>query len=86
MDVIMYDAIKRDSLISEGWIQAVIPQQIREAEDLFPFALEGLTVNDQLYGIPVFLYGNFLTMIRMRKHLRMHSISQISKTALRFLL
>ena len=32
-------------------------EDVWEAEDIFPFALEGLTVDGRLYGIPVFLCG-----------------------------
>ena len=60
IDVIMYDAVVQDKLIREGWIQSISPDAVREAQDIFPFALEGLTVQDRLYGIPVFLCGNFL--------------------------
>ncbi len=60
IDVIMFDAIMRDKIIDSGWIQPIDPAAVMESEDIFPFALEGATVNDRLYGIPVFLCGNFL--------------------------
>ena len=60
IDVIMFDALLLDQLIDNGWIQPISPDAVRETEDLFPFALEGLSVKEQLYGIPVFLCGNFL--------------------------
>ena len=60
IDVIMYDAVARDALVSAGWIQPIRPGSVRDSEDYFPFALEGFTVGDDLYGIPVFLCGNFL--------------------------
>ena len=60
IDVIMYDAVMRDTLIENGWIQPIDPDAVQEAEDIFPFALEDLTVDGDLYGIPVFLCGNFL--------------------------
>ena len=56
----MFDALLLDQLIDNGWIQPISPDAVRETEDLFPFALEGLSVKEQLYGIPVFLCGNFL--------------------------
>ncbi|MBO5535378.1 MAG: hypothetical protein J6B53_08265, partial [Clostridia bacterium] len=56
----MYDSVVQDKLIREGWIQSISPDAVREAQDIFPFALEGLTVQDRLYRIPVFLCGNFL--------------------------
>ena len=60
IDVIMYDAVMRDALIEGGWIQPIDPGTVQDAEDIFPFALEDLTVNGKLYGLPVFLCGNFL--------------------------
>ncbi len=60
IDVFIYDAVMRDTLIEKGWIRPIDPSAVRDAEDVFPFALEGLTVNGKLYGIPVFLCGNFL--------------------------
>ncbi len=60
IDVIMYDAEGRDRLIGAGWLQPIDPSRIQEIDDIYPFALEGLTVDGKLYGIPVFLCGNFL--------------------------
>ena len=60
IDVIMYDTVTRDALIENGWIQPIDPDMVQRSEDIFPFALEGLTVDGRLYGIPVFLCGNFL--------------------------
>lgn len=60
IDVIMYDTVMRDTLIENGWIQAIDRNAVQKAEDIFPFALEGLTVDGRLYGIPVLLCGNFL--------------------------
>ncbi len=60
IDVVMYDAIVRNDLIGAGAIRSIDLADVWEAEDIFPFALEGLTVDGSLYGIPVFLCGNFL--------------------------
>lgn len=60
IDVIMFDAIMRDQIIDAGWIRPIDPKKVEKKEDIFPFALDGFTVNDRLYGIPVFLCGNFL--------------------------
>ena len=60
IDVIMYDAVMRDALIEDGWIRPIDPGKVQNAEDIFSFALEDLTVNGKLYGVPVFLCGNFL--------------------------
>ena len=60
IDVVMYDAVTRDALIEAGWIQPIGLNAVWQAEDIFPFALEGFTVDGRLYGIPVFLCGNFL--------------------------
>ena len=60
IDVIMYDAVMQDRILSAGWIQPIRPDAVHDAGDIFPFALEGLTVENRLYGIPVFLCGNFL--------------------------
>ena len=60
IDVIMYDAVVRDKLIREGWIQPIDAASVQQPEDIFPYALESLTVDGRLYGIPVFLCGNFL--------------------------
>ena len=55
IDVFIYDAVLRDTLISEGWIRPIDLSDVKESEDIFPYALEGITVEDKLYGIPVFL-------------------------------
>lgn len=60
IDVIMYDAVVQEALIENGWIQPIDLNAVQKAEDIFPFALEGLTADGRLYGIPVFLCGNFL--------------------------
>ena len=60
IDVVMYDAVMLDKLISEGWIQPIDPNAVQEAEDIYPYAMDGITVQDKLYGIPVFLCGNYL--------------------------
>lgn len=60
IDVVMYDAVMRDTLISDGWIQPIDTDAVQEAEDIYPYALDGITVQDKLYGIPVFLCGNYL--------------------------
>lgn len=56
----MYDAVMQDSLIENGCIQPIDPSEVQEAEDIFPFAMEGVAVDGKLYGIPTFLCGNFL--------------------------
>ncbi len=60
IDVVMYDASERDRLIADGWIRPISPEAVWEPEDIYPFALEGVTAEGGLYGIPVFLCGNFL--------------------------
>ncbi len=64
IDVIMYDAVVRDRLIANGWIRPIGPDDVREPGDYFPFAFEGFTVDNRLYGIPVFLCGNFLIYVQ----------------------
>ena len=77
IDVIMYDAVIQDALIEDGWIRPIDPGKVQNAEDIFSFALEDLTVNGKLYGVPVFLCGNFLRAVQSLPRL---SISQISGT------
>ncbi len=60
IDVIMYDAIRRNALIEAGWIQPVDRSQLKDAEEIYPYVLDGLTVDGELYGFPAFLCGNFL--------------------------
>lgn len=60
IDVVMYDAVMRDTLISNGWIRPIGSSSVKDREDIIPFALEGFAVGNDLYGIPVFLCGNFL--------------------------
>ncbi len=60
IDVIMFDAVMLDKVVSSEWVQPVDLGAIQDPGDIFPFALKGLTVEDRLYGIPVFLCGNFL--------------------------
>ena len=56
----MYDALMQDEIIKSGWIRPIDPEAVQEPDDIFPFALEGCSVGGELYGIPVFLCGNFL--------------------------
>lgn len=60
IDVIMYDALIRNALLEADRIQPISLNAVQNADDIFPFAMEGLTVDGQLYGIPVFFCGNFL--------------------------
>lgn len=60
IDVVMFDAVMLESLVDVGWIQPIDPYAVLDSGDIFPFAVEGLTVEESLYGIPVFLCGNFL--------------------------
>ena len=60
IDVLMYDAVMLEQITAAGWIQPIEHDAVQDPEDLFPFALKGLTVEDKLYGIPVLLCGNFL--------------------------
>lgn len=60
IDVIMYDAVVQEALIENGWIQPIDPDKVYNAEDIFPFALEGLTADGRLYGIPALLCGSFM--------------------------
>ena len=75
VDVLMYDAVMRDTLIEKGSIRPIEPNCISDKDDIYAFALDGLTVDGKLYGIPVFMCGNFLiydtecTNIADAKHL-----------------
>ena len=69
IDIVMYDAVMRDTLLSSGWINPINKGDINNKEDIVPFALEGFTVGDNLYGIPIFLCGNFLIYDRNSKAL-----------------
>ena len=60
VDVFMYDSVTRDKLIGNGWIRSIDRNHVQDAEDVFSYALDGLTVEGELYGVPVFLCGNFL--------------------------
>ena len=60
IDVVMYDAVMRDVLIDSGWISPIDKASVQNEEDMFPFAVDGLAADGKLYGIPVFLCGNFL--------------------------
>ena len=60
VDVVMYDAVMLDTIAAAGWIQPIDPNALQNLGDIFPFALEGLAINGKMYGIPVFLCGNFL--------------------------
>lgn len=69
IDIVMYDAVMRDTLLSSGWINPINQRDIQNKEDIVPFALEGFTVGNNLYGIPIFLCGNFLIYDRNSKAL-----------------
>ena len=60
IDVVMYDAVLLNKMIDSGWIQPIERKDIQTPEDIFPTVLDGITINGKLYGIPVFLCGNFL--------------------------
>ena len=60
IDVVMYDCFVRDKLIDSGWIKPTERSSIQNINDIFPFATEGASRDGRLYGIPVFLCGNFL--------------------------
>ena len=60
IDVVMYDAVMMDALVGAGWIRPIDASSVREAEDLYPYTLAGLTLDGRLYGIPVFLCGYYL--------------------------
>ncbi|MBR1709641.1 MAG: hypothetical protein IJ719_12545 [Clostridia bacterium] len=60
IDVVMFDAVMLNKVIASGWIQAIDQNSVHSSEDMYPFALEGLTVEGKLYGIPTFFCGNFL--------------------------
>ena len=45
IDVIMYDAVTQGALIENGWIQPIDSNTVQKAEDIVPFAMEGLTVD-----------------------------------------
>lgn len=49
-----------NSRTDRGLFLSVEKTCIQEIDDIYPFALEGLTVDGSLYGIPAFLCGNFL--------------------------
>jgi len=71
IDVVMFDAVTQDRLIDSGWIQTIDPDEVTKKEEICPFALEGLTADDRLYGIPTFLCGNFLIYDRDCEELAM---------------
>ena len=56
----MYDACMQESILENEWIMPIKEKAVQEPEDIFPFALEGAKKDGSLYGIPVFLCGNFL--------------------------
>lgn len=60
IDVFIYDVYMQNDLIQNGWIQPIDREMIQDAEDFYPFSLEGATVDGKIYGIPIFLCGNFL--------------------------
>ncbi|MBR4347103.1 MAG: hypothetical protein IKP75_09280 [Oscillospiraceae bacterium] len=60
VDVLMYDAVMLDTLIEKGAVRPIEPGGIADKDDIYTFALDGLTVDGKLYGIPVFMCGNFL--------------------------
>ena len=60
IDVVMYDCFVQDKIIDSGWIKPIERSSIQNISDIFPFAPEGASRDGKLYGIPVFLCGNFL--------------------------
>ena len=47
-DVIMYDAFMLEDLIRNGWIQPIAEEDVQDAGDIYPFALDGLTADGKL--------------------------------------
>lgn len=63
-DVLMYDTIVLSYLAENGLIQPIQREDIRDADDLLPFVLEGVTHNGVYYGVPYFVCGDFLIYYR----------------------
>ena len=60
IDVVMYDCFVQDKIIDSGWVKPIERSSVQNINDIFPFASEGASRDGRLYGIPVFLCGNFL--------------------------
>ncbi len=69
IDVVMFDAVLLNEMTESGWIQPIDRNAVQSSEDIYPFALDGVTIDGKLYGIPVFLCGNFLIYDRSCKEL-----------------
>lgn len=60
IDVFFYDVYRESELISLGYLQPINEDDINDVEDILLFALEGISDEGALYGIPALLCADFL--------------------------
>lgn len=60
IDVVMFDAVFTSYLAEGGYIQPIDRSMIQDADGIIPVAMDGITYNDEVYGIPYLLCSYFL--------------------------
>lgn len=60
VDVFVFDAIHLEYFKKLGYLSAIEPESVVNANDILPYARNGVTFEEKMYGIPLLGCGNFL--------------------------
>ncbi len=60
LDVFVFDGIYLSSFIKDGYLMPIPEENVRDREDIFPFALEGCKSGGELFALPQLLCTEFL--------------------------
>lgn len=60
LDVFVFDGIYLSSFARQGYLLPIPMETVQNAEDIFPFALEGCICGEELYALPQLLCTDLL--------------------------
>ncbi len=60
LDVFVFDAIYLSHFVKEGYLSEIPQKDIKNKEDIIPFAMEGCTIKGSAYAIPQIICTNLL--------------------------
>ncbi len=60
LDVFVFDAVYLSHFVKEGYLSEIPEKDIRNKEDILPFAMEGCTIKGSAYAIPQIICTNLL--------------------------
>ena len=60
LDVFVFDAVFFSHFVEEGYLAPLDMSQVQNADDILPFALDGCTVDGNIYAIPQIVCTNLL--------------------------